>query len=161
MDVRGSMGLPVKGENCPLCAELQSTRSENNFGLKVVDLRFSRLRLEKNQYAHGYCVLICQKHVREPFELTLAEQRLYFDDLMLAGKAIEQAFGAIKMNFEILGNGVPHLHCHILPRYQNDPSPNRPLDLSAQKVLSSPAEYTARVEIIHQYITANRPQLSA
>jgi diadenosine tetraphosphate (Ap4A) HIT family hydrolase len=26
-----------------------------------------------------------------------------------------------------LGNTVPHLHTHVVPRYQDDPAPGRPL----------------------------------
>ncbi|PWT75060.1 MAG: hypothetical protein C5B60_05880, partial [Chloroflexi bacterium] len=42
---------------------------------------------------------------------------LFFSDMMRVGKALEQTFNAVKLNFEILGNAVPHLHCHIKPRY--------------------------------------------
>jgi diadenosine tetraphosphate (Ap4A) HIT family hydrolase len=31
------------------------------------------------------------------------------------------------MNYMTLGNTVPHLHTHIVPRYPNDPAPGGPL----------------------------------
>ena len=49
----------VRGEDCPLCREVQSAEQANDFGSTVADLRFSRLRLVRNQYVKGYCVLIC------------------------------------------------------------------------------------------------------
>jgi diadenosine tetraphosphate (Ap4A) HIT family hydrolase len=73
-------------------------------------------------------VLICRRHVREPFELSLQEQSQYWQDLMEAGRAIQGVFGPIKVNFQILGNLVPHLHTHIVPRFYGDPAPGRPLD---------------------------------
>lgn len=31
------------------------------------------------------------------------------------------------MNYNVLGNAVPHVHAHVLPRYLDDPSPGMPL----------------------------------
>jgi diadenosine tetraphosphate (Ap4A) HIT family hydrolase len=56
------------------------------------------------------------------------EQLRYWQDLMRAGRAVEAVFDPIKVNFQILGNLVPHLHTHIVPRYDGDPAPGRPLD---------------------------------
>ena len=39
-----------------------------------------------------------------------------FDDLAKAGNALQKVFNADKMNYNILGNLIPHLHTHILPR---------------------------------------------
>ena len=30
------------------------------------------------------------------------------------------------MNYEVLGNALPHLHTHLVPRYLDDPAPGRP-----------------------------------
>jgi diadenosine tetraphosphate (Ap4A) HIT family hydrolase len=43
--------------------------------------------------------------------------------MMRVGQALETVFKPLKMNFEILGNAVPHLHGHIVPRYYGDPAP--------------------------------------
>jgi diadenosine tetraphosphate (Ap4A) HIT family hydrolase len=45
-----------------------------------------------------------------------------------AGAAIASVFQPIKMNSQLLGNAIPHLHWHIVPRYYGDPAPGRPLD---------------------------------
>jgi diadenosine tetraphosphate (Ap4A) HIT family hydrolase len=42
-------------------------------------------------------------------------------------RAIADAFGPRKMNYELLGNTVGHLHWHLLPRYDWDPNPTRPI----------------------------------
>jgi diadenosine tetraphosphate (Ap4A) HIT family hydrolase len=36
------------------------------------------------------------------------------------------------MNYETLGNTVPHLHTHLLPRFEVDPAPGRPFPLLPQ-----------------------------
>ena len=35
--------------------------------------------------------------------------------------------GAAKMNYEALGNSVPHLHWWLTPRHGNDPRPHGPI----------------------------------
>ena len=34
--------------------------------------------------------------------------------------------------YETLGNALPHLHTHLVPRYTEDPRPGQPFPLSAQ-----------------------------
>ena len=43
-----------------------------------------------------------------------------------AARAIQAAVGAFKMNYEVLGNADPHLHCHLIPRQQGEPKPKAP-----------------------------------
>jgi diadenosine tetraphosphate (Ap4A) HIT family hydrolase len=140
----------VRGDDCPLCAEVTSTQPFNEHGYFITDLSYSRLRLCTNQYVKGYCVLICRKHVREPYELSRDERERFFDDMMRAGLVLENVFKSIKMNFQILGNAVPHLHCHIEPRYFDDGAPNRPIRSGDGTVLLTPEEYRARVEEIRR-----------
>jgi len=45
-------------------------------------------------------------------------------------KAIEARFQPIKMNYLTLGNWVPHLHTHVVPRYLDDPAPGGPITWS-------------------------------
>lgn len=138
----------AEGQGCPACAEVASAEPSNEEGFRVADLEMSRLRLAANQYVKGYCVLLCRRHVREPYQLSKQERRLFFEDMMRAGEALERVFSPLKMNFQILGNAVPHLHAHILPRYYGDPAPHRPLDPGAEHVFLSPDEYTQRIELI-------------
>jgi diadenosine tetraphosphate (Ap4A) HIT family hydrolase len=138
----------VRGESCPLCTEVASIESFNEYGYTIKDLSFSRLRLCANQYIKGYCVLICHKHVREPYELPQDEREMFFDDMMRAGLALEQVFRSDKMNFQILGNAVPHLHCHLEPRYLGDPAPHRPIHSGEKTVTLTQDEYRQRIQQI-------------
>jgi diadenosine tetraphosphate (Ap4A) HIT family hydrolase len=58
------------------------------------------------------------------------------------------------MNFEILGNAVPHLHCHIKPRYYGDPAPGRPISLDGAETRLTAPEYAARVATIRAALDA-------
>lgn len=138
----------VRGEGCPVCGEVAPSDLSNSEGFFIADLSFSRLRLARNQFVAGYCVLICRRHVGEPYDLTEEERGMFFDDMAAAGRALDRVFNPLKMNFNILGNAVPHLHAHILPRYYGDPAPHRPIDPSADQVFLSEHEYAERVELI-------------
>ena len=118
----------VRGEACPLCQELESPFQVNAYGITIADLPMSRLRLASNQFVPGYCVLICTQHVQEPYHLSRSACLQFFADMTLTAQALEQVFQPIKMNFQLLGNAVPHLHAHIVPRYYGDPAPGRPID---------------------------------
>jgi diadenosine tetraphosphate (Ap4A) HIT family hydrolase len=138
----------VRGERCPMCHDLKVNKDVNEEGYWVSDLNICRLRLMKNQFVPGYCVLFCLTHVREPYELDPKERAMFFDDMIQTGLALEKVLRPTKMNFEILGNGLPHLHCHIKPRFHGDIAPGIPIDQNAYTVLLKPEEYEERVELI-------------
>ena len=138
----------VRGDGCPLCAEVASDEPANDEGYWIADLAISRLRLSIHQSLPGYCVLLCKKHVREPYDLPHKEQLLFFEDMMRAGRALERVFAPAKMNFELLGNAVPHLHCHIKPRYYGDPAGGIPIWPDVYPLVLSPGEYEERVALI-------------
>src|SRR5262249_25392400 len=111
--------------------------------------------LSSNQYAPGYCVLICKKHVREPYELPPDECAQFFADMMRVGRALETIYHPIKMNFQLLGNAVPHTHCHIIPRYYGDPRPGMPLDpMMNVKRLASIDEYMEQGKAIRAALSS-------
>jgi diadenosine tetraphosphate (Ap4A) HIT family hydrolase len=142
----------VRGEDCPLCGAVAASAAVDAYGVTIADLGLSRLRLAANQFSPGYCVLICARHVREPYDLTDEERPIFFEDMMRTARALERVYQPTKMNFEIMGNAVPHLHCHIVPRYYGDPVPGRPLRLDLPKYtrLLAAEEYAGWVEKIRE-----------
>jgi diadenosine tetraphosphate (Ap4A) HIT family hydrolase len=131
-----------------VCTELASDEPKNDEGYWVADLAISRLRLSMHQSLPGYCVLLCKKHVRETYDLPHEEQLLFFEDMMRADKALDRVFAPVKMNFELLGNSVPHLHCHIKPRYYGDPAGGIPIWPDQYPTTLTPSEYEERVALI-------------
>lgn len=114
----------IAGKGCPLC----SLSDANDFHIKVADFTTSRLVLERNQTYRGYCVLIFTgRHVTGIEQLNAVEYTTYMDDLRRAAQAIARATNANHMNYATLGNVIPHLHYHIMPRYQDDPRWGAPI----------------------------------
>ena len=142
----------ISGESCPLCDQIRWDKNEDEHLVQVCDLTFSRLYLAKNQFVKGYCVLICHRHVIELYELPNRERADYFDDVAMTANVLQRIFHADKMNYNILGNVIPHLHTHILPRYFTDSAPNRPIDPESGKLFLTINEYQERIRFIRETI---------
>ena len=93
---------------------------------KVGDLPASIAILGQDQFYRGYSVVIARAHATELFHLGDGERVQYLEDMVRVARAIDRAFAPRKMNYECLGNSVPHLHWHLFPRYADDPNPLRP-----------------------------------
>jgi diadenosine tetraphosphate (Ap4A) HIT family hydrolase len=50
------------------------------------------------------------------------------------------------MNYQLLGNLVPHLHVHLVPRYLDDPAPGKPLPFEPSP-LAEP-EYDMQLQLL-------------
>jgi diadenosine tetraphosphate (Ap4A) HIT family hydrolase len=76
----------------------------------------------------GYIAVVAKRHVVEPFELPPSARRAFWDDVMFAAEVLAGIFSPVKMNYELHGNTVPHLHVHLYPRYRDDPFVGGPID---------------------------------
>ncbi len=70
-------------------------------------------------------------HVAEPTELSDADAAGYWAEVMDTGRAVDEAFEPMKLNDFTLGNTVPHLHTHVVPRFRKDPAPGGPIPWDA------------------------------
>jgi diadenosine tetraphosphate (Ap4A) HIT family hydrolase len=109
----------VEGAGCPLDAPRPA--SNEHWDL-VKPLTVSSLYLTKNQTYCGQCPLIFDtRHVARLDQLSRPEWTSLAADLFTAQQAVARAVKPDHMNVESLGNVVPHLHWHIIPRYVDDP----------------------------------------
>lgn len=44
----------------------------------------------------------------------------FMEEMSVVAEAVSKAFGAEKMNYELLGNGDTHVHWHLFPRVNGD-----------------------------------------
>jgi diadenosine tetraphosphate (Ap4A) HIT family hydrolase len=68
----------------------------------------------------GYICLVSQIHAVELHDLSDDEAGAFARDARNASRALASVTGAVKINYEIHGNSVPHLHMHLFPRYRGD-----------------------------------------
>jgi len=86
-------------------------------------LAVSHLGLYNDGRFPGRCLLALQEHEEEFANMNLDMMQAFMQDVQVAGRAIQKAVGAVRMNYAILGNAVPHVHCHIIPRFGEDEDP--------------------------------------
>jgi diadenosine tetraphosphate (Ap4A) HIT family hydrolase len=117
----------VKGKDCPMCG--QGRPEEDRWGVRVLAGQFSDAYLQRASWQAGYTIVVWRgRHVAEPTELTDEEAVGYWREVLRVASAVERHFRVVKLNYQLLGNAVPHLHTHLVPRYADDPMPGRPLD---------------------------------
>jgi diadenosine tetraphosphate (Ap4A) HIT family hydrolase len=68
----------------------------------------------------GYACVVSKLHVVEPYELPPEERAAFWEETMTVARALASLYEPVKMNYEIHGNVVPHLHLHLYPRYDGD-----------------------------------------
>lgn len=87
----------------------------------VARLAASSWYLPKNQSYRGHGILVFDpRHATRLDQLTSAEWQAYAADLHHATRAIVAVCKPDHLNVESLGNLMPHLHWHVIPRYKND-----------------------------------------
>ncbi|HZE29571.1 MAG TPA: HIT family protein [Gaiellaceae bacterium] len=114
-----------RGEGCPMCA--QARPEETDYGARFVAGEVSDAYLQKADIQRGYSIVIWRgRHVAEPTELSAEEASQYWLEVLEAGRRLER-LEPVKLNYDVLGNSLPHLHTHVVPRYADDPKPGWPL----------------------------------
>lgn len=91
------------------------------------------------QFYTGYCLLASRAHASELSGLGGARSA-FLEEMALLAEAIEACFRPHKLNYELLGNVVPHLHWHIFPRTADDPERLQPVWLALERAKTDPAE---------------------
>jgi diadenosine tetraphosphate (Ap4A) HIT family hydrolase len=135
----------ITGSSCEMC---QSPREdEDEFGIRIHATEHTDAVLQRAAIQRGYTLVIWRgHHVVEPYDLIASEAAAYWHDVLAVARALAAHYQPIKMNYQILGNTVPHLHTHLLPRFVADPAPGRPFPLLPQdgdEVKADPAVLNA------------------
>lgn len=103
------MPAPVE---CPLC----NARSET----LIWQTASCRVILVHEANYPGYCCVIWKAHVSEMTDLTPSERTLLLDAVWATETALRDLLQPDKINLASLGNMVPHLHWHVIPRFRDD-----------------------------------------
>lgn len=122
-----------RGENCPFCE--QGRVESNAFGVRFFAGRVSDAYLQREGPARGYSIVVFRgRHVAEPTDMTQAELVAFWTEVRGVARIIERVYEPCQLNYSLLGNAVPHVHVHIVPRYLDDSSPERPLAFDSKPV---------------------------
>lgn len=106
---------------CLICERIEMIKNGTNpYFVKELDTGY--VVIGDNQHFHGYTLFLYKSHgnITELFHLDRAEKMRFLEEMSLVAQAVSNAFGAEKMNYELLGMGDAHLHWHLYPRVAGD-----------------------------------------
>src|SRR5271154_1727429 len=115
---------------CGICAMIDRIKA-GSFRDFVAELESCYVILGDQQFYRGYCVLFAKLHATELYLMPADAARQLSDEMRLVAEAIAAVVKPWKMNYECLGNAEPHVHWHLLPRFENDEMRRGPIWLRA------------------------------
>lgn len=98
---------------CPLCATF------NNESI-IWENKLLRIIQVDDSISPGFCRVIWNEHISEMSDLHATEQRYFMDTVFTVERVLRTLLHPDKINLASLGNQVPHLHWHIIPRFSWD-----------------------------------------
>lgn len=98
---------------CPLCDTAGGTVLWRDDSCRVV--------LADEPDYPGFLRVILGAHVKEMTDLPTAAQQRLFEVMLAAEATLREVLAPDKVNLASLGNVVPHLHWHVIPRFADDP----------------------------------------
>lgn len=104
---------------CFICKRIEMIKNNEN-PYFVKELETGYVVIGDHQHFKGYTLFLCKEHKTELFDLKKDFKLKYLEEMSLVAEAVSMAFGAEKMNYELLGNGDTHLHWHLFPRREGD-----------------------------------------
>lgn len=130
----------------PDCLYCRKDQRLHDLMIEIGPLSVSTLYLFKEQTHRGRCVVAYRAHVNELFELPDSELTLFMRDVARAARALKQAFGPHKINYGAYSDKLPHLHMHLVPKYEGGASWGAPFEMMpANKKLLPEAEYLSLI----------------
>lgn len=68
----------------------------------------------------GLCRVVWRQHVKEMTDLDAAQRERCMSVVFALERALREILAPDKINVASLGNAVPHLHWHVIPRFHDD-----------------------------------------
>jgi diadenosine tetraphosphate (Ap4A) HIT family hydrolase len=81
---------------------------------------FLRIVLPVERDYPGFCRVVLNRHVKEMSDLGPADRSRLMNAVFAVERALRDLIQPDKINLASLGNRVPHLHWHVIPRFVSD-----------------------------------------
>ncbi len=104
---------------CLICDRIAMIKNNDNPWF-VKELETGYVVIGDHQHFKGYTLFLCKEHQTELFHLERNKKLKFLEEMSIVAEAVSNAFGAEKINYELLGNGDTHLHWHLFPRVYGD-----------------------------------------
>lgn len=112
--------------DCGICKRIQQIK-DNTSPHFIAELQTGYAVLGDHQLFRGYALLLLKEHQSELHELSHAKKMAFLEEMAIVAEAVHRAFNPEKLNYELLGNSMSHMHWHIFPRNSDDLEPMGPV----------------------------------
>jgi diadenosine tetraphosphate (Ap4A) HIT family hydrolase len=140
----------MTAQACPACSGQWPAPEQ-----RIADCGSTVAYLHDDQFFAGWTFIVLKRHATELWELEPVERTRLIEEAARVARAVGAAFEAVKMNYELLGNVIAHIHWHLVPRRADDPAPKAPVwtVAHAPKRLT-PVEMAERIALIRSRLGA-------
>ena len=144
---------------CELC-ELAGLAASHPSASSVVVVRdkFTVILVDDANYP-GFARVVWNAHVREISDLPDEDRLLLNDAVWRVEKAVRGTLQPLKVNVASLGNVVPHLHWHVIPRFLDDAHFPAPVWAPVARV-ADPDSLAERRALLPQLVQAIEKQFA-
>jgi diadenosine tetraphosphate (Ap4A) HIT family hydrolase len=118
----------VDGTQCPICLRGRP------LGV-LAERPHAWLTSGERVPVYGYVCVVARRHATEPYDLPAAERHGFWDDVCFAAERVARLLDPVKINYELHGNSLPHLHVHLFPRFRGDRFVGGPIDPRVEPVV--------------------------
>ena len=126
----------------------------------IADCGLTQAYLHDDQFFPGWTVLVLKHHATELFHLSRDERSRLIEEVAEVAAVLAEAWRAVKINYELLGNQVPHIHWHLIPRLPRDPAPLDPVwRIAHEPVQLQPDALAAEVDRLRHVWPAHLNQM--
>jgi diadenosine tetraphosphate (Ap4A) HIT family hydrolase len=101
--------------NCILCRDLKP--DEGELVWRGDDCRIIQVN---DPDLPGFCRVIWNHHIADMTDLSYGEREHLMNLVFTVEDAIRHVMTPTKVNLAALGNMVPHIHWHVIPRFKDD-----------------------------------------
>lgn len=121
---------------CFICERINMIKEGKN-PYYVKELNTGYVVIGDYQYFYGYTLFLCKEHHTELFDLNMEFRMEFLREMSVVAEAVSRAFGADKINYELLGNKDSHLHWHLFPRRKGDLDVSGPVWMLPKELMFS------------------------
>ena len=124
-------------QNCIYCSNPK--RCEELY-LKLCELDTVVVYLSREQTYKGKCVIATKFHKTELSQLTDEEKTGFIKDFARVSGALQKVFNPTKINYAAFGDKMPHIHFHLVPKYEGTPEFGPAFSLNPEPKVFLPEE---------------------
>lgn len=137
------------------CFYCENGEKLHSLMIEICELPYSKVYLNRDQKHKGRCIVAFKEHKTEYFQLTEKEIAGYFAEVSRVAGAIWTLYHPDKINYATFGDGVPHVHVHVVPKYKGGLNWGEPFDDTLPKQILDEEEYREMAKELRTAILKN------